>query len=740
MTRIILKTLTICLLWMFNPAIAQVIWYESFSVPGKGIWGAGDGSIISDFSGINAWSLEYSAIELSNEGDYAKTVTTSGGRFEVCDIDGEVVWRSEPIDISGYTNVNIELIAAETGSGANTETKYLKAFYKLDDGEETLFNENGINAGNWGSAIASQKELSGKILQIICYISTHYASDKIILDEVTVWNEEQPLPPVNPFDVVINELMADPNPPEGLPDVEYIELFNRREDAVNTENWELRINGVAKKLQKNFIEPGGYLLLCATGSLQSLLPYGNVSNVVGFQGLLNKGATVEILDENGIVIDRITYSDEWYYDTQKARGGWSLERIDPHRQCNQPGNWQASKNPYGGTPGFKNSVYAENPDDIPPFVKWAIAVSEKEIEVVFSEPVDSLLLKNIQNYDVDEWEYPGEIALVSQKHILIRYNSNFQQDKIYRLQLNNLADECGNMLFDNQFKIQWNTIEPGDVLISEVLFNPFPGGEDYVEIFNPSNKLINVNRLFLANRNKNFQLTQIYLLNNEKQIFEPKSYIALTKDTNAVFPWYYIQCSTCFLQMARMPSYPNAEGYVVLLNEAMETIDEFFYTEKMHSPFLADVKGISLERISFNQKTNTPGNWHSASTDAGYGTPGYKNSQAGSDLIGKPVVIFEPEAFSPNHDGYNDEYFIRYETGDPGYVANVKIFDAAGRFVQHLVKNEILGTSGQFMWDGKDETGKRQSLGIYIVMVEIFNSRGEVHRFKDGVVLTDRWE
>ncbi|MCA1758153.1 MAG: hypothetical protein LC658_00145, partial [Bacteroidales bacterium] len=73
----------------------------------------------------------------------------------------------------------------------------------------------------------------------------------------------------------------------------------------------------------------------------------------------------------------------------------------------------------------------------------------------------------------------------------------------------------------------------------------------------------------------------------------------------------------------------------------------------------------------------------------------------------------------------------------PGYVANIRIFDAAGRFVQHLAKNEILGTTGEFVWNGEDETGSRQSLGVYVVMVEIFNAEGEVQRFKKGVVLTD---
>ena len=152
---------------------------------------------------------------------------------------------------------------------------------------------------------------------------------------------------------------------------------------------------------------------------------------------------------------------------------------------------------------------------------------------------------------------------------------------------------------------------------------------------------------------------------------------------------------------------------------------------------LAEEKGISLERISFTQKTNDAKNWHSASTTSGYGTPGYMNSQVEIENNSSPNIVFTPESFSPNFDGYNDEYKIQYELEKPGYVANISIFDATGKFVMKLVNNEILGTGGTIKWDGRDQTGQQKSLGVYIVLVEIFNTAGEVFQYKDGVVLTD---
>jgi len=160
----------------------------------------------------------------------------------------------------------------------------------------------------------------------------------------------------------------------------------------------------------------------------------------------------------------------------------------------------------------------------------------------------------------------------------------------------------------------------------------------------------------------------------------------------------------------------------------------------MHSPLLYDQEGISLERISFTEPTNEKTNWHSASTKSGYGTPGYENSQVLNEEVEKVSVTFEPEAFSPNNDGYNDIYSIRIQLDQPGYICNTWIYDSSGLLVRKLINNNILSTSETFTWDGKDETGKKQKLGVYIVLVEIFNTRGFVKQFKDGVVLTEIFE
>src|SRR5690554_1984449 len=50
---------------------------------------------------------------------------------------------------------------------------------------------------------------------------------------------ETPLRPM----VVFSEVLADPQPPVGLPETPFIELFNRSEQSLQLAGWQLEING-----------------------------------------------------------------------------------------------------------------------------------------------------------------------------------------------------------------------------------------------------------------------------------------------------------------------------------------------------------------------------------------------------------------------------------------------------------------------------------------------------------------
>ncbi|NJK87636.1 MAG: hypothetical protein HC906_18345, partial [Bacteroidales bacterium] len=152
-----------------------------------------------------------------------------------------------------------------------------------------------------------------------------------------------------------------------------------------------------------------------------------------------------------------------------------------------------------------------------------------------------------------------------------------------------------------------------------------------------------------------------------------------------------------------------------------------------------EIKGISIERISCEEPSNAPGNWHSASADAGYATPGLMNSQQiALNENTEFEVIIEPEVFSPDMDGNDDEITIQYRLGEIDFIANVIIFDRNGLIVKKIATNQLLGSQGFFTWDGYFENGRMALAGIYVIYFECFNLKGEVKRTKKTCVLAKK--
>jgi len=310
-----------------------------------------------------------------------------------------------------------------------------------------------------------------------------------------------------------------------------------------------------------------------------------------------------------------------------------------------------------------------------------------------------------------------------------------------KLSVSGISDLSGKPMIPDTRSFSYSfSPEVGSILISEVLFNPFSGGVDFVELVNVSEQTIPINRLMLATRDDAPALKQIYPVSTEKRVLKPGEFLVCTKDPAIVVSQYITSNPTCFCTMKSFPSYSDDAGTVVLLNDSLEVLDEFSYSAKIHSSFLADEEGVSLERISIEKPTSDRSNWASAAASIGFATPGFPNSQAGSETEIQDEITPEPKAFSPNGDGYNDELKIKFKLSKPNYIANVRIFDSIGRQVRFLVKNQSLTQEGNWLWDGKSESGQRLNIGVYIILVEVFDQEGQTKTFKKTCTLTDRME
>jgi hypothetical protein len=275
-----------------------------------------------------------------------------------------------------------------------------------------------------------------------------------------------------------------------------------------------------------------------------------------------------------------------------------------------------------------------------------------------------------------------------------------------------------------------------DVVINEILFNPVSGGYTFVELYNRSQKAVQVSDLQLSMRNAAGDLSTPATLTDEPFLLLPGQYLAVSRNIESVMQQYSATNRSAFLQVSRMPTLTRESGRLVLLNKSLRVIDEVHYNSRQHADFLNLGSGVSLERIHPDRSSFDVGNWHTASQTEGFGTPGRQNSQFLPSVRNlPPEVSLNPEIFSPDNDGIDDILNINYRFDTPSLMGEVIIFDSAGRKIKHLVRQQILSAEGTIFWDGSDDRGRKSLTGIYVVYFQAYNSSGVQKIYKIHCVL-----
>jgi hypothetical protein len=280
--------------------------------------------------------------------------------------------------------------------------------------------------------------------------------------------------------------------------------------------------------------------------------------------------------------------------------------------------------------------------------------------------------------------------------------------------------------------------DSADIIINEVLFNSRTGGVDFVEVYNRSDKYINLKNWHLANISRD-SMANHKTIAAEDEVLAPAGYRVFTTNSSILREHYPKARHENFWLMKSMPSYPDDAGSVVLISNLGKVSDRFDYSEKMHFTLIDDKSGVSLERISPEAKTNGHSSWHSAASTEGYATPGYRNSQSIDAPQSKEQFSIYPPIFTPDDDGQNDFTTFNYLFDKQGNMASLIIYDAEGRQVRSLVTNLLLSAEGFFSWDGTNDRGEKVRVGRYIVYFTLFDMQGKKQYFKETVVVGARF-
>jgi len=544
----------------------------------------------------------------------------------------------------------------------------------------------------------------------------------------------------NRYDIVIDEIMADPTPQIGLPNNEWLELKNTTTTPINLQNWRIGdATGQSGPMPNFVLQPDSFVIVCTGSAVAAMSVFGTTISVTSFPSLDNDGDQLFLRAANGKTIHAVSYTSAWYQNEVKRDGGWTLEMIDTKSPCTGSSNWKASVNVAGGTPGKKNSIDAINNDATAPQLKRAYTTDNTTIVLVYDEPIDSLSGATLANYSID-----GALSLTSATAIAPLFNlvqlktaTPLLANTVYTITASNVKDcKNNNIGTFNKARVGLPVdAAAGEWIINEILFNPRSNAYDFVEFYNNSNKIFDASKLFIANRNSSGVISSIKVLSAAPYYIFPGDYIVETDDADNLAMQYLVKNPDNVLTISSPPSFSDDEGTVVALNFQGTVVDEVKYKDDWHFKLIDDPEGVSLERIDPAGPSQNETNWHSAASTAGYGTPTYKNSQY-KLLNGVNATIgVTPKIFSPDNDGRDDIATIQYEVTEPGYVANITIFDAAGRPIRNLVRNGTLGLKGYWNWDGLDDKGNKLPVGTYIIFTEIFNLQGKKDAFKNTVVL-----
>lgn len=413
-----------------------------------------------------------------------------------------------------------------------------------------------------------------------------------------------------PFDLVINEIHADPTPTIGLPNTEYVELFNTQNYSIQTKYYKLCIENNCISLPDKVIPAKG-LGLIIPNSFINYFPGLNVLPVSSLPSINNTEAKVSIRDTGNTLIDFVKFHISWYNDPIKDDGGFSLERINPYSFCDALPNFTASNSYTGGTPGYTNSVF--DTTLIPLKIITAYMVDTNKFEIVLNKYTKTSNW-SIYNFQ-DSLQFSMVSSIIFKSRDTIQATLNFipAKNKIFKIRIQYFGADCNNsgLELDTLIPLKYYKPNWGDIVISEILGNPKSGSKypyEFIELYNRTNLPLNLNEFKFTNSSSEYPLPN--------KVLYPGEYVALSSKAWASGEAISIP----------LPTLPNEFAQFTLVHNSNTLIHRVEYNIDFFEDAQKKAGGYSLELSDLNALCNQSANWKECLSPDG-ATPGKPNSR-----------------------------------------------------------------------------------------------------------------
>ena len=549
--------------------------------------------------------------------------------------------------------------------------------------------------------------------------------------------------------IILTEIMFDADTLESHN--EFVEIYNTGDTTINLAGWkigdEIEVDNIIEVNQGLELFPGHYAVILDGSYFGNSTIYDVLIPAEALIVKIDDGSfgsfgwsnsdpePVKLVNPAGDTVQIYTYSID-------NSPGFSDEKIHLNND-NSPGNW-GNSNHFRGTPGFRNSITPYN-FDVKIDSLWITPDYPREYE---SFQIHSLIKNNGLNYielitvkifndfNNNQMADPGETLYDSDVSV------NLMPGDTFNFQIDSDGLSSDSYLFgvilqygldenpENNFAFLEFTVENSAeaLVINEIMYRPLSGKSEWVELYNGSLNRIKLQDWSLADSRDTCRVVAVNAGINGQD------YFVISADST-IFDTFSVPDNKIAI-VKSFPTLNNDYDDLKILSPSDRIVDRVTYSDSWMGRKVG--AGVSLERINPLISSYLAENW-AASVHLRGGTPGELNSVFVEKKTSESLVNIKPNPFSPDGDGFEDVTIFDYSLPILTGFLTIDIYDITGRKIKQLTNRLPVAQKGQVIWDGKNEDGRVSRIGLYIIVVRVYDpSQNLFKELKKTVVLTKK--
>ncbi|MDP1675711.1 MAG: lamin tail domain-containing protein [Bacteroidota bacterium] len=539
---------------------------------------------------------------------------------------------------------------------------------------------------------------------------------------------------ISPKSIVVNEIMYAP-----LGDMpEWIELYNTGNTPISISRWKISDNGSTKTSITNFsalIGPHSYCTIAADSTFINFFSTTVPVFVAPFSALNNiTPDAVVVYDERGATMDSVYFKQSW-----GGLNGTSLQRFDFFGASSDSSNWKiAAPNPGEENPSARKEIDVEVKNVSTSRTANGIQITT----TIFNSGRQTANLLTIKFYhDKNNDSAAEQNELIDSSFIptlnpldsaTTLFNWTVHIQGIQSIIVTAKTADDMQIANNSKLAIVKNNFIPQSLVINEIMYEPFSGKAEFVELFNRTADTVDIAEWKLMDQPSSSGSRAIILLSDRSVKIPPSGFVLIASDSSIFTQFPSLAAQHVIVNTSL--SLNNSGEDLVLADLTNTQIDSMRYSPLWHLKNTSPL-GRSLERINPSILSNDSRNWSSSVSSVG-ATPAAANSIFTKSVIQNSLLNLSPNPFSPDNDGFEDFLSINYSLPANSATIRVRVYDVTGRLIRRLAQSEPSPSTGSIIWNGMDDDAHRVRIGMYIILFEALdNFGGTAKTMKDVAVV-----